>query len=73
MGIVDQRQTIHRRHEKLISRALLDEDPGVITPQLILEDDDEIRCRIHVRSTGMPINVGADTNEVVLVELVNQL
>ncbi len=56
-------QPVHRTYTANFSRTSLDEDPGTI-----VEDDDEILCRIQVFSSGIPTNRTAFTNEFILTE-----
>jgi hypothetical protein len=55
-------QIVARDVARLVTRTLLDEDPGV-------GDDDEIRCRIRIRSVGVPPEFTPDvfTPELVLI------
>lgn len=55
---------LHRKHEVVMSRASLDEDPGTGIP-----DNDEIRCRIRFLTGGMPpASSETFTNQVILFE-----
>ena len=45
----DTVQKIDRRLSIIVPRAVLDEDPDIL-----LRDPDEIRCRIRIRSVGLP-------------------
>jgi hypothetical protein len=64
----NQSQAIERKHEAVVSRVLLDEDPDTI-----FKDDDEIRCRIQVSSPNLSTNLTqAFTDQVILDVPVNQ-
>lgn len=53
-------QTIPRNVSKTVTRASLQEDPG-------LGDADEIRCRIEIAPVGMPTTLTAFTDQEVLL------
>ncbi|HMV47688.1 MAG TPA: hypothetical protein PLD20_22765 [Blastocatellia bacterium] len=53
-------QTIARNRSLTVSRASLQEDAG-------LGDDDEIRCRIEVRASGLPTTIADFTDQKILV------
>jgi hypothetical protein len=55
---------LHRKHELVMSRASLNEDPGTLVP-----DNDEIRCRIRFLTSGLPAASSETfTNQVILFE-----
>ena len=56
-------------HKRVVTRALLDEDPTIVTPTTVTPDSDEIRCGIVISAKGLPDPVVRGfTNEVVLLE-----
>jgi len=61
---------VDRKHEHIMSKAALDEDPDII-----LLDEDEIRCRIRILALSLPPAVTPDvfTNEEVVDRLVQHL
>jgi len=56
---------VHRKHETVMSRASLDEDPAGTG----LPDNDEIRCSIRFLTSGLPAASSETfTNQVILFE-----
>ena len=60
----NQSQAIDRKHEAVVSRVLLDEDPDTF-----FKDDDEIRCRIQVSSPDLSTNLTQAFTDQFIVDI----